>query len=152
MTKYTNNDVIEAVKKSKSLANVLKLLNLKIAGGNYYTIKKKIVELEIDTSHFTGQLWSKNERLKDWTTYNKASNLKPHLINERGHVCERCQLSTWQNLPITLEIHHIDGIRTNNSIKNLQLLCPNCHSLTDNWRRKNNTNGLTYVKYYENIK
>ena len=32
--------------------------------------------------------------------------------------------------PINLEIHHKDGDRTNNSLENLQLLCPNCHSYT----------------------
>lgn len=26
-------------------------------------------------------------------------------------------------------MHHIDGDCTNNKIENLQLLCPNCHSL-----------------------
>lgn len=36
-----------------------------------------------------------------------------------------------------LQIHHIDGNRTNNSIKNLQVLCPNCHSLTNNWMNHN---------------
>lgn len=39
--------------------------------------------------------------------------------------------------PITLEIHHIDGNRKNNSLDNLQILCPNCHSQTSNWRSRN---------------
>ena len=34
---------------------------------------------------------------------------------------------------IPLEIHHIDGDCTNNKMENLQLLCPNCHSLTSNF-------------------
>lgn len=29
-----------------------------------------------------------------------------------------------------LQIHHIDGNHYNNEESNLQLLCPNCHSLT----------------------
>ena len=33
---------------------------------------------------------------------------------------------------IALEIHHIDGVRFNNVKSNLQILCPNCHSFTDN--------------------
>jgi len=40
------------------------------------------------------------------------------------------------NLPIPLELHHIDGNQTNVSLDNLQLLCPNCHTLTDNYRGK----------------
>jgi predicted HNH restriction endonuclease len=32
-----------------------------------------------------------------------------------------------------LEIHHKDGSKKNNSEDNLDLLCPNCHSLTFNY-------------------
>jgi hypothetical protein len=33
-----------------------------------------------------------------------------------------------------LELHHKDGDRTNNILSNIELLCPNCHALTDNYR------------------
>jgi len=46
--------------------------------------------------------------------------------------CERCKLNEWMGLAIPLELHHIDGNRFNNEFNNLQVLCPNCHSLTDN--------------------
>ena len=35
------------------------------------------------------------------------------------------------------EIHHIDGNNKNDDLKNLRLLCPNCHSQTDTWCGKN---------------
>jgi DNA-directed RNA polymerase subunit RPC12/RpoP len=38
-----------------------------------------------------------------------------------------------------LEIHHIDGNYLNNTIENLQVLCPNCHSLTLNYKALNNS-------------
>jgi len=38
--------------------------------------------------------------------------------------------------PIPLELHHIDGVNTNHCIENLQMLCPNCHAFTDNYRGK----------------
>lgn len=41
------------------------------------------------------------------------------------------------NKPIYLEIHHIDGDRTNNKGRNLKILCPNCHSGTKNFRNRN---------------
>ena len=34
-------------------------------------------------------------------------------------------------------LHHIDGDNTNNKLENLQILCPNCHTMTDNYRGKN---------------
>lgn len=63
--------------------------------------------------------------------------LLPELIKLRGHKCECCGLSEWNNLPITLQAHHIDGDKTNNELENLSLLCPNCHSQTDNFCSKN---------------
>lgn len=62
--------------------------------------------------------------------------LKEALIEIRGHKCEKCGLSTWLNQPIPLEAHHIDGDRCNNLLENLELLCPNCHTLTPNYGSK----------------
>ena len=39
--------------------------------------------------------------------------------------------------PIPLELHHKDGDRTHNELNNYELLCPNCHALTDSYRGKN---------------
>lgn len=133
---YTDDDVVEAVKLSKSIAGVIRKLGLVPAGGNYDSIKRKIAKLNLDTSHFTGKIWAKNDRLKDWSEYKNANSLRKHLVADRGHKCEMCNLSEWLSRPITLEIHHIDGKRYNNDYTNIQLLCPNCHSLTKNWRRR----------------
>jgi hypothetical protein len=59
------------------------------------------------------------------------------LKRTREWKCECCGLSEWNGKELTLEIHHIDGNPNNNVINNLQILCPNCHSQTDNWRSKN---------------
>lgn len=40
-------------------------------------------------------------------------------------------------MPIALELHHINGIKDDLRIENLQILCPNCHAFTDNYRGKN---------------
>lgn len=51
--------------------------------------------------------------------------------------CEACGLSEWQGLPIPLALHHINGERHDNRLENLQILCANCHGLTDNWAGRN---------------
>lgn len=132
---YTDEDIIKYSKEVKSIAGLLKKLNLKVVGGNYANIKRNIQRLNIDTSHWTGQAWNKGEQLKDWSEYTRVSNLKKHLIKVRGHRCEKCNNAEWFGYPIKLEVHHIDGDKTNNDEDNLQLLCPNCHSITDNWRK-----------------
>ena len=55
----------------------------------------------------------------------------------RGWQCECCKNVEWNGRPIPLEVHHINGDNTDNRLENLQILCPNCHALTENWRGKN---------------
>lgn len=63
--------------------------------------------------------------------------LKEKLIRE-GIKENRCGITEWQGKPIVCQLHHIDGNPSNNSIGNLQILCPNCHSQTDNFCGKAN--------------
>lgn len=133
---YTDEDIIKHAKEVKSIAALLRKLDLRPAGGNYANIKSKLQKLDVDCSHWTGKGWRKGQRLKEWVNYSKASRLKPHLIKEKGHICELCKLSDWRGSEIPLEIHHKNGNRTDNRLDNLQLLCCNCHALTDNWRNK----------------
>ena len=53
---------------------------------------------------------------------------------------------------LPLEIDHIDGNSENNSEENLRLICPNCHSLTANYRGANRGNGrnITWIIKTEN--
>lgn len=51
--------------------------------------------------------------------------------------CEICGRHTWQGRPLVCQIHHINGNRNDNRLENLQMLCPNCHSQTDNFQTKN---------------
>jgi HNH endonuclease len=131
---YTNDDILNGVKQVKSVSALLKLLDLKPSGGNFSNMKRKLQQLNADCSHFTGMAWSKGEQLKDWSNYSKCTNLKPHLIKLRSNTCECCKNTLWLDKSIKLEVHHIDGDRTNNNLNNLQLLCPNCHAYTDGFR------------------
>jgi len=40
-----------------------------------------------------------------------------------------------------LEVNHLDGCFTNNQEDNLEVLCPNCHSLTPSYRSLNRGKG-----------
>ena len=64
----------------------------------------------------------------------------------------KCQLCGWGKMniytnKIPLEVHHIDGNYKNNKEENLQLLCPNCHSLTETYKNHNKSGRKERVKY-----
>jgi Zn finger protein HypA/HybF involved in hydrogenase expression len=108
---------------------------------------------------FTNQGWAKGLKAysdprcksKNYTDIESvfaSTRLGPHkeiLIQERGHKCEGCGLAEWRSQPITLELEHINGNRTDNTRENLQILCPNCHSQTQTWRGRNMNTGVTKV-------
>jgi transposase len=52
-------------------------------------------------------------------------------------VCEGCGLSEWRGRPLTLQLHHLNGDAMDHRVENLTLLCPNCHTQTDNWGGRN---------------
>lgn len=144
---YDDENLIQYVQSSMSYAQVLRKMNITPAGGNYSTLKRKIKEQEIDVSHFTGQGWNVGLRFKpnqplpieDFLQVDRpcsSHNLKKRLIKEgmKDHICESCQLISWLDKPVPLELDHINGDHNDNRIENLRLLCPNCHAQTDNYR------------------
>jgi len=146
--KYSKEQLKDIVANSTSYRQVLLSLGIKPAGGNYSTLKKRIQNFNIDTSHFKGKAWNKGKKtgprrpLEDYLN-NKYSiqsyKLKQKLLNEKvfESKCQKCNKQEWLGHSIPLELHHKDGINSNNSLLNLELLCPNCHALTSNYRGKN---------------
>lgn len=149
---YTEEAFKNAVKESKSYSGVCRLIGLTPKGGNLNTVKKKIKEMGLDVSHFTFQGWSKGLTSDENTSIKKkpieevlvensgwsSHNLKLRLFKEglKEKRCERCKRTEWEGEEIPLELHHINGSHNDNRIENLQILCPNCHALTDSYSGK----------------
>jgi hypothetical protein len=77
--------------------------------------------------------------------------IKRYLAELYGNKCSVCNIETWNNKEIVFELEHIDGNSENNSIENLCLICPNCHSQTPTYKGANKGNGRHYrrVRYAE---
>ncbi|OGY51976.1 MAG: hypothetical protein A3J65_02160 [Candidatus Buchananbacteria bacterium RIFCSPHIGHO2_02_FULL_45_11b] len=149
--KWTEENLRTAVKNSLSLRQVLNKLGLREAGGNYEQVKKYIKELSLDAKHFKGKGWSKNLRgigkpriplekilVKNFSFQSFklkkrlfAANLKPR----------HCEICGWAKKTVDgylpLELDHINGDSHDNRLKNLRILCPNCHSLQPTHRGRN---------------
>lgn len=61
----------------------------------------------------------------------QATTLKEKLFRDglKEKRCEICGLVEWQGFPLILELHHKNCNHFDNSLDNLQILCPNCHSI-----------------------
>ena len=155
----TKKELETIVENSTSWAQVIQKLGLRLTGGNYHNIKKKVKELSLDISHFKGQGWAKGETKKTHKSVNNtAHKLRKYspeqilvenspckntrslrealLVHGVPYQCENGHEATWMGLPLTLHIDHVNGVPDDNRPENLRFLCPNCHQQTPTWGSK----------------
>lgn len=112
------------IKKCKSLTEVSRLTKTPMA------VLKKIITVEgIDTCPLEINKFSHNLKIREDKKKMSMDKIKNKLISNRTLVlcCNKCKLSEWENKPIPLDLHHINGLNYDNRVENLELLCPNCH-------------------------
>lgn len=145
--KFSDETLVDAVRSSTSWTEVCeRAAGIPRTSSLHIKIRKRCADLGLDTGHLlypegrkspsivtkgrtlAGMLQSKTTR---------SYELRRRLISDgvKQARCERCGIESWNNLPAPLELHHIDGEHSNNSLENLQILCCNCHAQTDSWRK-----------------
>lgn len=141
--------------QSKTRAEVLeKIGHNPQSGGSYRTLKKYIEMYDIDLTKFDKnhkQYMNNNVKNLSVKKQKTIDDLKCGTImhnralrriilenNLLSYCCALCGQSDIHNgLPLTLQLDHIDGDNKNNNIDNLRFLCPNCHTQTPTYGKKN---------------
>lgn len=142
----------EVIPQCINFTEVLEMLSIPRQGNNSNTLKRLLDENNIDYSHFTGRArvynntsTSINEYLSNRVKIT-SGKLRIKLLAEglKENKCEICGITKWHGKPIVCQLHHIDGNNQNNNLENLQILCPNCHSQTENYCGSANVNKTKY--------
>ena len=149
-TSWTDEQLREAVSSCTNYANVIRKLGLIPAGGNYDAIKRRIRDLELDTSRFHASIafhgnWRRVPTPLDEVlvadSHVASHTLKLRLFAE-GLKTPACELCGWaERRPIDgvipVELDHVNGDKRDNRLENLRIVCPNCHSLQPTHRGLN---------------
>ncbi len=154
MRSWNESELVAAVASSNNYCEAIRKLGLRPVGGNYKSVKKHIVRLGLDVSHFTKDAMlmplrdQRNKTRKpDHLLFVKGS-LEVHNQKLRRRVVElafmpyRCSEPECLNpgfhlgKELVLHLDHKNGDHSDCRKENLRWLCPNCHSQTPTYARK----------------
>ena len=96
--------------------------------------------------------WKNGEENGIKGEYGLSKHIRKYIFEKNECKCEKCGWGEKNEFTgtIPLEIHHIDSNYANNSEENLQLLCPNCHSLTETHKSHNKKGRVGRKRYSKN--
>jgi transposase-like protein len=155
--RYTSEELATAIAASRSWAETLRRLGYCSTGGNWKTLKKRAAELGLSTAHFDPYARSRERSRRERTplaailiehsTYSRSA-LKQRLYEEglRQPRCELCrQGTTWQGKCMGLILDHANGVRDDNRLENLRIVCPNCAATLETHCGRKNLHPFTPV-------
>ena len=143
--RHTKEELEKAVKDSQCVSDVVRKIGLRMSGGSHAHIKGRLKYFGIDTHHFLGKsvtcgrVFHKKKTPAEYLVlYDHHINtdpIKKRMLRDgvKVHKCEICGNAIWMGKPIPLELHHLNGNRSDNRLENLQILCSNCHAQTENY-------------------
>lgn len=139
-------DLIKFLNENKSIQEIAAIRNMTdeqvtrdLKNNKLWGKEKVKTKIRTDIREINENTYEKNKReflnLLVSGHYTRTTRIRNGLIKFglKEHKCECCGRTTWNGRPIPIDVHHIDGDNSNNSIENLQILCSNCHRQTDNF-------------------
>lgn len=143
--RYSEIDARAAVARSRSYAETLRNLGMCHTGGGHAILKKYVEIWEIPVDHFD-QDAARRETL---ARISRSIPLEEVLVAGRFYsrhalkrrlyasglkrpLCEMCgQDETWHGRRMSLILDHVNGVRDDNRLENLRIVCPNCAATLD---------------------
>lgn len=147
--RYDETELRQAVARSRCVAETLRRLGLRPAGGNHRVLLKWAAAWGVSLEHFDPDHVrraglghapvSLASVMVENSTYSRGT-LK-HRLYAEGHKTRECELcgqgETWNGRRMSLILDHINGVANDHRLENLQIVCANCAAtVSDNAVRK----------------
>jgi len=148
----TNEDLQVIINTSNSLSSILRGLGVsETCPHNRFLLKSRMSLMDLTTYNTNKTVKSPYSNIKEYvkcdddyfclgTSRRSGTHLRKRLLKYKGwkDECSICKsLPIWMGLPLSLHVDHINGNPFDNTITNLRFLCPNCHSQTETFGKKN---------------
>lgn len=140
-SEYTREELIEIIGCCNNIAHMIHVMRINMFYYRYIT--KFIKDNNIDIKHFDSSI-KISRKIEDNLCKNsigvhggtlKKYLLKNNIVENKCSICN--MLPLWNNMPLNLQVDHINGDHYDNRIENLRFICPNCHSQTDTYTGRN---------------
>jgi hypothetical protein len=137
-SKISDKEILDAYKKGLTLHETAAIFNITNIS-MWRRAKKAGVKFTNKNENIKWNTISLEEILDGKFPSYQTYKLKNRLVREgiKENKCEICNIKEWQGEKINMQLDHIDGDSHNHLLKNLRMLCPNCHSQTSTYCGKN---------------